>query len=489
MAKREENSQQLEWKMDMPDRTSKVLEPKTQPVQRNSIRLKDLVMGLAMQATRFLEKSWKIGVDEPLKFIHCLKVALALSIVSLFYYMRPLYDGVGGTAMWAIMTVVVVFEYTVGAALYKCINRGLATAAGGTLGIGIHWVASHSGGKFEPVILGTSVFILAVVVTFTRFIPAVKAKYDYGALIFILTLSLVSISSYRVEKLWMMAHQRVSTVAIGASLCILISIIFCPVWAGDKLHQQTICNLEHLASSIEGYVAEYFRNDGVSLSPTQEEKIEKKLQEYKCVLNSKVTEESMANYARWEPAHEHFTFGYPWKQYLKIGAAARNCAYSIDNIRSCMDSQMQAPESLKNHIKEECMRLSTYSSEVLKELAVMIKTMRKSSKIDISVGQMNLAVQELYNVLTTLPDHSAPQQSQSPIEDRDDTKPKQGPPAKVSIIEILPLVALVTLLAETVTRIIRTVDEVNKLASLAQFKTNVEKRLSPQELETKILKP
>lgn len=43
-----------------------------------------------------------------------LKVGLSLALVSIFYYTRPLYDGVGGAAMWAIMTVVVIFEYTVG---------------------------------------------------------------------------------------------------------------------------------------------------------------------------------------------------------------------------------------------------------------------------------------------------------------------------------------------------------------------------------------
>lgn len=41
-------------------------------------------------------------------------MGVALTLVSLFYYVRPLYDGVRGNAVWAIMTVVLVFEYTVG---------------------------------------------------------------------------------------------------------------------------------------------------------------------------------------------------------------------------------------------------------------------------------------------------------------------------------------------------------------------------------------
>ncbi|KAL3499074.1 hypothetical protein ACH5RR_041806 [Cinchona calisaya] len=41
-------------------------------------------------------------------------MGIAPSVVSLFYNMRPLYDGVGGTVMWAVMNVGVVFEYTIG---------------------------------------------------------------------------------------------------------------------------------------------------------------------------------------------------------------------------------------------------------------------------------------------------------------------------------------------------------------------------------------
>ena len=38
----------------------------------------------------------------------------ALSVVSLFYLMEPLFDQVGDNAIWAVMTVVVVFEFTAG---------------------------------------------------------------------------------------------------------------------------------------------------------------------------------------------------------------------------------------------------------------------------------------------------------------------------------------------------------------------------------------
>lgn len=51
---------------------------------------------------------------DPRRVTHSLKVGIALTLVSLLYYARPLYDGFGVAGMWAVLTVVVVFEFTVG---------------------------------------------------------------------------------------------------------------------------------------------------------------------------------------------------------------------------------------------------------------------------------------------------------------------------------------------------------------------------------------
>lgn len=61
-----------------------------------------------------IEKTRKIGEEDPRRIVHSIKVGMALTLVSLFYYFRPLYDGFGQAGMWAILTVVVVFEFTVG---------------------------------------------------------------------------------------------------------------------------------------------------------------------------------------------------------------------------------------------------------------------------------------------------------------------------------------------------------------------------------------
>ncbi|XVF33131.1 hypothetical protein REPUB_Repub17cG0141800 [Reevesia pubescens] len=386
-----EISSKLGWRINLPDGTSKMLEPEPGVV-------------------------WNLGVADPRKVIHCIKEGLALSIVSLFYYMRPLYDDFRGNAMSAVMTVVVVFEYTVGATLYKCINRIIGSFLAGALGVGIHWVAEQSGDELKPIILGISVFLFASAATFSRFIPTVEASFDYGALIFILTFSLISF--------WL----------------------------------------------PRGRVAEYFKDNG-KLTIINAEDLNKKMQGYKCVLSSKATEESMANFARWEPKHGRFNFGHPWKQYLKIGASLRNCAYCIETLNSCIDSEIQAPPCIRKHLSSKCSKVSSYSTNVLKELAITMKKMKKSPKIDFRVAEMNFAVQELQDALKSLPSHLIASTSSSTEESMEAkavtiNKANVLPP----IMKVLPLVTVVSLLAEIAARIGGVVDAVGELASLAEFK-------------------
>jgi hypothetical protein len=80
----------------------------------------------------------------------------------------------------------------------------------------------------------------------------VKARFDYGALIFILTFSLVAVSGYRVDKLFALAHQRISTIIIGTCLCILVTMFICPIWAGQELHALICRNMDKLAGSLDG---------------------------------------------------------------------------------------------------------------------------------------------------------------------------------------------------------------------------------------------
>ena len=108
-------SSSVEWRIQVDDGSKEILVPESKNgFQRFLAALKGLIVNFTLKICNFFKKAWKIGVDDPRKVAHCLRVGVALCVVSLFYYMRPLYEGVGGNAIWAVMTVVVVFEYTVG---------------------------------------------------------------------------------------------------------------------------------------------------------------------------------------------------------------------------------------------------------------------------------------------------------------------------------------------------------------------------------------
>lgn len=76
-------------------------------------------VGVYMETTKkFLgltcQKILKVGRDDPRRAIHSVKVGLSLTLVSLLYLLEPLFNGIGQNAIWAVMTVVVVLEFTAG---------------------------------------------------------------------------------------------------------------------------------------------------------------------------------------------------------------------------------------------------------------------------------------------------------------------------------------------------------------------------------------
>ncbi|XP_028805902.1 aluminum-activated malate transporter 10-like [Neltuma alba] len=455
---------EVEWRIKAGDGSSEILVP-----ERFGIgRIRHWIVRLGLKLLIFPKKAWELGVNDPRKFIHAIKVAIALTLVSLFYYVKPLYDGVGGNAMWAVMTVVVVFQYTAGDTISKTINRICATSIAGFLAIGVHWVANRAGDHVEPIIEGVSLFLLASAATFSRFIPTIKARFDYGAVIFILTYSLVSISGYRVDELWDMAMQRIFTIIIGTSFCIITSITVCPIWAGQELHVSITSNMDKLANSLDGLVAQYFIDQTSSVIDHESDKT---LLGYKCVLSSKAAEDSMANAARWEPAHGRFRFRHPWKQYLKVGASMRSCASCLDALVGCVNLESKDNSDMKEQISGVCLRMSSNCASVIRELAKMSQNMTKSLSVDILVGKMNNTAQELQEVLKS-----------NPINNNNDANPTKAQSSpQLVLMETFQLLTLASLLLEIAARVEDIAKDVQQLADLAHFLPEISVKALKQE--------
>ncbi|XP_057780237.1 aluminum-activated malate transporter 8-like isoform X2 [Salvia miltiorrhiza] len=373
----------------------------------------------------------KLGEEDPRRIFHAVKVGIAITLMSMFYYFKPLYHSFEEAGMWAILTVVVVFEFTVGGTIAKGLNRGAATLLAAGLGVGAEYLGNACGDKGEPIILGTLVFILASVATFTRFVPRVKRRYDYGVTIFILTFALVAVSGARASEILKMAYERLTTILIGGATCMLISVCIYPVWAGQDLHNLIATNIQNLATFLEADAED-----------------KSYLQSHKTVLNSKANEEILANFAWWELGHGGFKFNHPWKLYLNIGSLVRECACQIETLSGCLNSKSQAICEFQRKIQPACVEMSIEASKALRELGAALKEMRfPSSAVEIHLRNSKAAAEKLQNIM-----HNS------------------SVPTKADFQHIVPTLVIASVLIDIIKFIDKTSSAVDELSQKAGFK-------------------
>ncbi|POO01346.1 Aluminum-activated malate transporter [Trema orientale] len=422
------------------------------PCQQNSGTRPSIFCKLWGKVVQLSLKLKKLGEEDPRRIVHSFKVGLAITLVSLFYYFKPLYDGFGVAAMWAVLTVVVIFEFSVGATLGKGFNRVLATSVAGALGVGTHCIATLSGESREPLLLALFVFIIAAVVTFLRFFPEMKARYDYGLMIFILTFSLVSVSAYRDDEVIDLALTRLNAIMIGTFTTVVICVLIRPVWIGVEFHKLIAGNLEKLGNFLDGFADEYF----LVSEKVCNSKDKSFLEGYKSVLTSKSNEETMAHLARWEPGHGRFRLRHPWTQYLKVGNLARQCAYKIETLNSYLRSEIQTPQEDRIKINEPCKIISSECGKAIKKLASTIRKMEKTSDLaEPHIANSKAAAENLKTIL------------------------KAGPWKDSNPLEIMPAATVASLLLEVISCTEKVVEAVHELESLAHFKIS-EQRLTPE---------
>ncbi|XP_013597100.1 PREDICTED: aluminum-activated malate transporter 14-like isoform X3 [Brassica oleracea var. oleracea] len=303
---------------------------------------------------KILKDIWKVGKDDPRRVKHALKVGVSLTLVSLLYLLEPLFKGIGSNAMWAVLTVVVVLEFSAGAAI-----------------------------------------------TYLRFIPYIKKNYDYGMLIFLLTFNLITVSSYRVDAVIKIAHERFYTIAIGVGVCLCMTLLFFPIWSGEDLHKSTVAKLQGLSFSIEACVKEYFGEEekDKETSDSSEDMI---YDGYKTVLDSKSTDEALAMYASWEPRHTRHCHRFPWQHYVKVGAVLRQFGYTVVALHGCLKTEIQTPSSIRVLFKDPCVRLAGEICKVLTELAASIQNRRRCSP-EILSESLQVALQDLNSAIKSQP--------------------------------------------------------------------------------------
>ncbi|KAK9052976.1 hypothetical protein SSX86_029606 [Deinandra increscens subsp. villosa] len=347
-------------------------------------------------------KIWKVGRDDPRRLIHAFKVGFSLTLVSLLYLMEPLFKGVGQNAIWAVMTVVVVLEFTAGATICKGLNRGFGTFLAAVLAFVFEFIAREYGKVFRAVFIGASIFLIGTSTTFLRFFPKIKKNYDYGVLIFLLTFNLITVSSYRVDDILKLARGRMYTIAIGSGVCILMSLFIFPNWSGEDLHNSTVSKIEGLAKSVEACVNKYFTDEESDIEIDNIADHDPIYKNYKAVLDSKSTDETLALHASWEPRHSLPCHKFPSQQYVKLGGVLRHFGYGIVALHGSLQTEIRTPRSVRQLFKDPCIRLASEVTAALTELATSIRNRRHCSP-EILTEHLQQALQDLNTALKSQP--------------------------------------------------------------------------------------
>ncbi|KAI8545584.1 hypothetical protein RHMOL_Rhmol07G0050800 [Rhododendron molle] len=281
----------------------------------------------------------KEGREDPRKVVHSVKVGMAVTVASMVYLLEPLFHGMGrNNSLWAVLTVILILEFTAGATFYKGINRGIGTLAALSFALLIEIVARHAGHIGCAISIGFSVFLTDLL--------SYKGITDFP-------------HHARNQILMNTLHvlEGMGESSRNFTNKIILSIRF-PLYIMTRP--------KNIAACVEEYFQVPDTKDASKSSKSTA--LEKSYEE---IFQCNSTEESLATFASWEPRHSRYC--YPWKQYVHLGTVLRRLAYTAFALHGCLGSHVQAPQTVRALFKEPCEHVAKEIVKVLSELAETIK--------------------------------------------------------------------------------------------------------------------
>ncbi|XP_062074476.1 aluminum-activated malate transporter 9-like isoform X2 [Humulus lupulus] len=358
--------------------------------------------GILISCQGWIKSVWEFAKEDTNRVTFSLKVGLAVLLVSLLILFRAPYEVFGTNIIWSILTVAIMFEYTVGA-----------------------------------------------VTSFMKLWPSL-VPYEYGFRVILFTYCLIIVSGYRMGNPIRTSMDRLYSIAIGGVVAVLVNVLVCPIWAGEQLHKEIVKNFNSVADSLEECVRKYLQDDGSEhpefLKTVMDEfPDEPAYKKCKTTLNSSAKLENLANSAKWEPPHGRFRhFFYPWSEYVKVGAVLRYCAYEVMALHGVLHSEIQAPYNLRIAFQSEIQDATNQAAELLRVLGKDICNMNRSfktsllKKVHSSAVKLQRAV-DLHSYLLTSP--SCSDVLPSVADNASKPLPKLSPTMSSTLIDINQLLA------------------------------------------------
>ncbi|GAB2296741.1 hypothetical protein Dimus_030847 [Dionaea muscipula] len=331
----------------------------------------------------WLRNVWRFCKEDVSRVIFGLKVGLAVVLVSMLILIQAPYEVFGINIIWSVITVVIMFEYTVGMTFNRGFNRALGSLCAGILAIAITELALSMGSIAEPIIIGLSMFLVGAITSLLKLWPSL-VPYEYGFRVFLFTFCMIIISGYRMGNPIRTAMERLYSIAIGGFVAVSVNIFIFPIWAGEQLHKELVKSFDAVADSLEECVRKYFEDKGsvgsdFSTTIIDEFSDEPAYKRCRTTLNSSAKLESLANSAKWEPPHGRFKhLFYPWCEYVKVGAVLRYCAYEVMALHGVLHSEIQAPHNLRIRFQSEIRDATSQAAELIRSLGKDINNMKRS---------------------------------------------------------------------------------------------------------------